>query len=58
MFGLFKKTSEVDKLNKRYQKLMEESHRLSTSNRTLGDQKFAEAERVLKQIDQIQSKSN
>lgn len=54
MFGLFKKKSEVDKLNEKYQKLMEESFRLSTSNRTLSDQKANEANEVLKQIDALQ----
>ena len=44
MFGLFKKKSEADKLNEKYQKLMEESFKLSTSNRTLSDQKAQEAQ--------------
>lgn len=54
MFGLFKKKSEVDKLNDKYRKLMEESHRLSASNRTLSDQKAHEANEVLKQIEALE----
>ena len=55
MFGLFKKKSEVDKLNEKYQKLMEESFRLSTSNRTASDQKAQEANEVLNQIEALQA---
>lgn len=55
MFGLFKKKSEVEKLNEKYQKLMEESYRLSTSNRTASDQKASEANEILKQIEALQN---
>jgi len=54
MFGLFKKKTEADKLNEKYKKLMEESFRLSTSNRTLSDQKAQEADLILKRIDALQ----
>ena len=57
MFGLFKKTSEVEKLQKRYEKLMKEWHALSTSNRSESDKKYAEAERIQEQIVQLQNKS-
>ena len=53
MFGLFKKKSPVEKLNKKYQDLMAESHRLSTSDRTASDAKFAEAQEILRQIDEL-----
>lgn len=53
MFGLFKKKSEVDKLNDQYKKLMDESYRLSTVNRIESDLKRAEAEEILKKIDAI-----
>lgn len=53
MFGLFKKKSEKEKLHEKYKKLMEESFRLSKTNRTLADQKFAEAEEILKEIDKL-----
>lgn len=54
MFGLFKKTSEVDKLQKRYEKLMAEWHALSTTNRAESDKKYAEAQNIQEQIEQLQ----
>ncbi|HKL37037.1 MAG TPA: Lacal_2735 family protein [Salegentibacter sp.] len=53
MFGLFKKKSEVEKLEAKYKKLLEEAHQLSTTNRSKSDEKMFEANEVLKQIDQI-----
>ncbi|TAG85130.1 MAG: Lacal_2735 family protein, partial [Bacteroidetes bacterium] len=44
MFGLFKKKSEVEKLNDEYKKLMGEAHQLWKTNRRAGDEKVAEAE--------------
>ncbi|SHH69636.1 hypothetical protein SAMN05444148_2702 [Winogradskyella jejuensis] len=55
MFGLFKKTSELDKLQKKYEKLMADWHRLSTTNRAESDKKYAEAEQILKQIEALKS---
>lgn len=57
MFGLFKKTSELDKLQKKYEKLMADWHKLSTTNRAASDEKYAEAEEVLKQIDELKAKN-
>ena len=53
MFGLFKKKSQKDLLEKKYRKLMEEAHRLSTTNRKLSDEKVFEAEEVMKQLEKI-----
>ncbi|WP_426429981.1 Lacal_2735 family protein [Winogradskyella sp. HB-48] len=53
MFGLFKKTSEVDKLQKKYEKLMAEWHQLSTTNRAKSDEKYAEAQKVLEQLEAL-----
>ena len=53
MFGLFKKKSQKEKLQDQYAKLMAEAHQLSTSNRKLSDEKVAEAEEVMKQIDAL-----
>ncbi|WP_299224389.1 Lacal_2735 family protein [uncultured Psychroserpens sp.] len=55
MFGIFKKSSEVDKLQKKYEKLMKEWHALSTTNRAESDKKYAEAQRVLDRIEALQS---
>lgn len=56
MFNLFKKTSEADKLQKKYEKLMEEWHALSTTNRGESDKKYAEAQKVQDQIVALQDK--
>ncbi len=53
MFTLFKKKSEKEILQKKYEKLMKEAHSLSTTNRKLSDTKVFEAEEVLKQMDKI-----
>ncbi|MEQ9297115.1 MAG: Lacal_2735 family protein [Cyclobacteriaceae bacterium] len=53
MFGLFKKKSEKEKLEEKYRKLIDESYKLSHTNRTASDQKAAEADAVLKQIEEI-----
>lgn len=54
MFGLFKKKSEIDKLNEQYEKLLKEAHRLSTLDRTASDAKVAEANDVLKKIEELE----
>ena len=51
MFGLFKKKSEREKLQEKYEKLMREWHALSSINRSKSDEKYAEAQEILKQID-------
>jgi hypothetical protein len=55
MFGLFKKKSEKEKLQEKYRKLLEESYKLSHTNRSASDQKAAEAEAVLKLIEDLPS---
>ena len=51
MFGLFKKKSEVEKLQDKYKKLMAEAHSLSQRDRRAGDEKMAEADAIAKQIE-------
>ncbi len=51
MFHWFKKASPTEQLEKRYKKLIEESYRLSHTNRKLSDLKAAEAAAILKEID-------
>lgn len=51
MFGFLKKKTPLEKLNEKYQKLMEESFKLSKTDRKAADAKVAEAEAVLKEID-------
>ena len=56
MFGLFKKKSEVDKLNEKYNVLLKETYELWTSNQKLSDAKAVEVNEVLKQIEQPEKK--
>jgi hypothetical protein len=53
MFGLFKKKSQKEKLEDKYEALLKEAHRLSTINRTDSDAKAAEADAVLKEIEAL-----
>lgn len=57
MFGLFKKKGELEKLQKKYQKLMKEAFELSKINRAESDNKYAEADKIQKQIETISAKN-
>jgi len=57
MFNLFKKKSEAEKLNQKYKQLLEEAHKLSTSNRRLSDVKVAEANLILEEIGKLKDKT-
>lgn len=54
MFSLFKKETKKEKLQKQYKKLLEESFKLSTVNRSLSDQKAYEADLILKKIEELE----
>ncbi|MDN3619189.1 Lacal_2735 family protein [Polaribacter undariae] len=56
MFGLFKKKSEIEKLQESYKKLMEEAFKLQAINRTNSDNKYLEADNILKKIESLKSK--
>lgn len=58
MFGLLKKKSPIEKLQKQYQQLMKEYHALSTSNRSASDAKFTEAEAIQDRIALLMKKNN
>ena len=51
MFGIFKKKTEVEKLQIKYKALLKEAYDLSKINRSKSDQKIFEAEEVYKQIE-------
>lgn len=53
MLGIFKKKSEKEKLQAKYETLLKEAHTLSTTNRKLSDQKTFEAEEVMKQLEKL-----
>ncbi len=54
MFGIFKK-DPVKALTRKHDKLMEEAFKLSRINRRQADQKYAEAEAILKKIDALKT---
>tara|TARA_B100000497_G_C7690377_1_gene419525 strand:- start:1378 stop:1551 length:174 start_codon:yes stop_codon:yes gene_type:complete len=53
MFNFLKKKSKLELLNEKYQKLQKEAFELSSSNRTKSDEKYTQADEVLKQIEQL-----
>ena len=53
MFGLFKRKTETEKLQNRYKKLMAEWHDLSSIDRSASDAKYAEAQKVLDQLEEL-----
>jgi hypothetical protein len=56
MFGLFKKKTEVEKLQEKYKLLLEKAHKISHSNRTESDKLMADAEEVAKKIESLLKK--
>ena len=54
MFGLFKSKSKAEKLQEKYDKLIEESYKLSTVSRIDSDKKAAEADAVLKEMEELE----
>ena len=53
MFGLFKKKSEKEKLQKKYEQLLKESYELSKTNRKESDKKAYEADLIAKKIEAL-----
>ena len=51
---LFKKKTELEKLNDKYDSLIEEAFRLSRTNRTKSDEKTSEADEVMSEIVQLE----
>lgn len=58
MFNLFKKKSELEKLEVQYKKLLDESYKLSHTNRKKSDQKSSEANEILNRIEKIKEGKN
>ena len=55
MMGLFRRKSAVEKLQKKYEQLLKEAHQLSTSNRMMSDQKIAEAQLLLEEMEKLEA---
>ena len=58
MFELFKKKTEIEKLEIKYKSLLKESYDLSKISRSKSDKKIFEAEEVSKQIEILKKKNN
>jgi len=56
MFKFLRKKTPVEKLQDQYKKLMSEWHDLSSIDRAASDEKYLQAQRVLDEIDKINSK--
>jgi hypothetical protein len=50
MFGLFKKKTEREKIQEQYSKMMDEAFKLSHTDRKASDNKYAEAEQLIKRL--------
>lgn len=55
MFSFFRKKSELERITEQYQALLEESFKLSTSDRKASDLKRAEAEALVPRIDELKN---
>lgn len=53
MFGLFKKKTEKEKLEERYDAMIKKSYELSHTNRAESDKLAAEADALLKKIESL-----
>ena len=51
MFGLFKKKSKKEKLQKKHEQLLKEAYELSKTNRKESDKKAYEADLIAKKIE-------
>tara|TARA_B110000495_G_C22764882_1_gene447763 strand:+ start:104 stop:277 length:174 start_codon:yes stop_codon:yes gene_type:complete len=56
MFGLFKRKTVTEKLQIKYQYLMQQAYNLSTINRSQSDKKYFEANEILKEIDKLKKR--
>ena len=55
MFGIFKKKTAVEKLEEKYIKVMEEGFKLQSINRSDSDEKYLEADNILKEIEKLKA---
>ncbi len=56
MFGLFKKKTDLEKLQEQYKKKMKEGYDLQSINRSDSDQKYVEAQQILDKIELLEQK--
>jgi len=54
MFRFFKRKTEVEKLQTKYNQLMKDYHELSKVNRREAEKRYVEAEDIIRQINAMQ----
>jgi hypothetical protein len=55
MFKFFKRKSKEEILEEKYKKLMKESYELSTTNRSEADKKYADAQAVMTEMENLRN---
>ncbi len=58
MFNIFKRKSEAERLRKKHGRLMKQAYTLSHTDRKRSDSLYAEADRLSREIEEIESKKN
>ncbi|MEZ7839114.1 MAG: Lacal_2735 family protein [Flavobacteriales bacterium] len=53
MFNIFKRKTEKEKLENKYQTYLKEAYKLSKTNRSASDAKIVEANKVLELIEKL-----
>ena len=51
MFGIFRRKTKIEKLNLQYKSVMNEAYSLSKTNRKKSDEKYFQANEILKKIE-------
>ena len=53
MWRFFKRKSKLEKLEEQYRSILNEAFHLSKINRTQSDEKYSQAEEILKEIEKL-----
>ena len=58
MFGIFRKKTKIEKLNLKYNSVMNQAYNLSKINRKKSDEKYFQADEILKEIEMLKKEKN
>ena len=53
MFGIFRTKTKIEKLQLKYKSVMNKAYNLSKKNRKQSDEKYFEADQILKKIEML-----
>ena len=53
MFGIFRTKTKIEKLQLKYKSVMNKAYNLSKTNRKQSDEKYFEADQILKKIEML-----